>query len=757
MHKTLKNMTARLALSSVLGLAAASVLAADQEPRPEMADGTAYQPSEPKARGAEYKLTSGSHNHRTMWGWRIVRPDGTGLAFGGIASWTTQEINGQLQRSDDPCVRTQVRRDGKWVYIHEDLRKKNALQPLHTGILNLREPLKRITAKARHIFFEGREEAAEKASLEKEVAPQIAEFLGKFKVLRAELARAGAGDPYASGQAARALAHFDRVPRMLEGLGTRTSHDSLLSLRQARVNLEQAAEFLDAEPPARALSMLAFDQKSGLFALFGGDHLDYLMNDLWVFDPRAERWMQRHPKLAPEPRGDHVLKSDGQGRLILRGGYLYNTAPRPQGWASSPYVHTGTEEWTYDLATDAWSGSSAASLETAGARHYRNGGHLPEYFTADPRPDAVAHEKILAALPANTWVDLKPPLKFAGNRDWGTLGYDAERDMIYFYNGGHSAYAGTDVAHYHLATNRWDQLVEVEYPLNYIGASGSSAPGWSFNRRPWVTNHLWNSYRYHPGMKRLIVAGRYTSSCFPKGMGNPDVNLYLYDPEIGDWEKRAPSNVEMSCMGAQLLYVPGFGMIEWDRWLLDDQKLEWKKLEPKGKLPGSGIDFSGFVNDPKRNRVLYFSGGTYQGTPYSGEVFAMAVPSLEVTSFKPEGAEHFKALYAGRENSLGTWILREVIYHPGADMFIFSSNLPGGYTAALDIAKNRWVGLKLPGPHPWGLSSAMAYDAKRDLIYSVGTRAEVSALRLDLKTLEIKTMAEIAAEAPKHLPPAKQK
>jgi hypothetical protein len=387
-------------------------------------------------------------------------------------------------------------------------------------------------------------------------------------------------------------------------------------------------------------------------------------------------------------------------------------------------------------------------------RGYRTGGHLPEHFTAGERPDAAAYGKVLAALPANTWVDLKPSPKFAGNRDWGTLGWDAERDMIYFYNGGHSAYGGTDVAHYHLATGRWDQPVEVEYPLMYIGASGSSVPGWSFNRRPWVTNHLWNSYRYHPGLKRLVVAGRYTSVCWPKGWGNPDVNLYLYDPDLADWEKRAPSNVELSCMGAGVLHVPGLGMIEAGRWLLDDAKLEWKPLGAKGKLPGAGGDFAGFTYDPKRNRVLYFSGGEYNGKPYSGEVLALAVPSLEVTSFKPDGSEHIKGLYAGKENCLGTWILREVVYHPGLDMFIFSSNLPGGYSAALDVKGNRWVGLNLPGPHPYGLSSAMAYDPKRDLIYSVGTRADVSALRIDPKTLEVKTLAEIVAEAPK---PAEKK
>ncbi|HOX05680.1 MAG TPA: hypothetical protein PK280_04685 [Planctomycetota bacterium] len=715
----------------------------------EMIERPDAKPPEPAKRGSDYKFNSGRLDARSMWGWRLELPDSSGLAFGGIATWTMQEMNGALVRSDDPAVRTQVRRDGKWVFIHEELRKKNPLQPHHDRLEGLVRPLKLVTGLARHIYFEGRDEAAEKAFVEKEIAPKAAELLGKLKDARAELAKAGASDDkYAAGQAAFALGFLDKVAPAVEGLGTRTSHEKLLALRLARVALEQAAEALDAEPPARALSMPAYDAKSGLFAIFGGDHLDYMTNDLWVFDPKAPRWMQRHPKSAPEPRADHTLTSDGQGRLTMRGGYLYQRTPRPQGWASNSYVHAGPGDWVYDLAADAWTGPADPPMLPPATRGYRDGGHLPEHFTAGERPDAAAHAKTLAALPANTWVDLKPSPKFAGNRDWGTLGWDAERDMIYFYNGGHSAYAGTDVAHYHLATGRWDQPVEVEYPLMYIGASGSSVPGWSFNRRPWVTNHLWNSYRYHPGLKRLVVAGRYTSPCWPKGWGNPDVNLYLYDPDLADWEKRVPNNVEMSCMGAQILHVPGLGMIEWGNWLLDDAKLEWKKLGAKGKLPGAGIDFCGFTNDPKRNRVLFFSGGEYSGKPYSGEVFAMAVPSLEVTSFKPEGSEHIKATYAGRENCLGTWVLREVVYHPGLDMFLFSSNLPGGYTAALDVKGNRWVGLKLPGPHPFGLSSAMAYDARRDLIYSVGTRADVSALRIDPKTVEIKTLAEIVAEAP---------
>ncbi len=749
--RTSVTLAALLVLASPSPAGEASAPAAPSGQKLEMIERPDGGPGEPGPRGEFYKFNCGNLNARAMWGWRLELADGRGLAFGGLATWTMQEINGALVRSDDPAVRTQVRRNGKWVHIHEELRKKNPLQPHHDRLAGLVRPLKLVTGLARHIYFEGRDEAAEKAFVEKEIAPKAAELAGQLKSARAELAKAGtAGDRYLAGQVARALAMLDTVPPAVEGLGARTNHEKLLALRQARVSLERAAEFLDAEPPPRALSMPAYDARTGLFAVFGGEHFDYLTNDLWVFDPGKELWQQRHPATpAPEPRADHRLTADGQGRLTLSGGYIYSRRPVPKGWnRHATYVHAGPDRWVYDLATDAWTAPGEAESAASGTRSYWAGGALPEHYTAGDRPDAAAYGKILAALPANTWVDLKPAPKFGGNRDWGTLGFDAERDMIYFYNGGHSAYGGTDVAHYHLATNRWDVPVEVEYPLHYIGASGCSVPGWSFNRRPWITNHTWNSQRYHPGLRRHVVAGRLTSPCFPKGMGNPDVNLYFYDPDLADWEKRTPNNVEMSCMGAHVLHVPGFGLIDWGRWLLDDGTLEWKKLAPGGKLPGSSMDFAGLAHDPARNRVLFFSGGNYDGTPYSGEVFAMAVPSLEVTAFKPAGSEHIGAV-STRANPRATWILREMIYHPGLDMFIFSSNLPGGYSAALDVKGNRWVGLKLPGPHPYGLSSAMAYDAKRDLIYSVGTRADVSALRIDPKTLEVKTLAEIVAEAPK--------
>ncbi|HOX08986.1 MAG TPA: hypothetical protein PK280_21500, partial [Planctomycetota bacterium] len=535
---------------------------------------------------------------------------------------------------------------------------------------------------------------------------------------------------------------IDKIPPALEGLGARTTPEKLAALRAARPALELAADLLDCEPPGRALSMPAWDAKAGLFVVFGGDHCDYLSNELWTFDPKETVWRQRHPKSPPEPRGDHVFESAGDGKFRMLGGYVYHR-PTP-GWDSYVWVHAGPGEWVYDLAADSWTAPAGAQAAAGDERFYRPGGGGPDNYTAGPRPDAAEFGKTLAALPTNTWVDLKPPKRPWG-RDWGTMALDPDRDMIYWYSGGHCVYSGADAVHFHLATGRWDQLVETEHGPGYMGGS-ESLPGQTFQRRAWICGHSWNSYGYNPEMKRMIVNGR-------QGLNNQhhDPYTYCYDPDLGDWERRGRTGRAFDVYGTQVRFVPGLGMITWagaDLWKLDDKTLDWARLAVKGKINGPRCDFSGLVYDPVRKRELLFSGGDYNGTPFSGEIFAVAAPSLEATSFKPEGSEHIKALYAGKENSLSVMVLREIAHHPGMDIFLMASKLPGGYMLALDGKANRWVGLKLPGPYSWSVGSGgLAYDAKRDLFFALGANGEASALRLDPKTVEVKTLAELTAGA----------
>ena len=320
--------------------------AGKSEPAAEYMGDPKYQPAQPDKRGKERRPPGGIGNAEKfpiIWGWRLETPEGKGLAFGGMSI-----------RTEDPRPETQVKRDGKWTPIHEELRKNNPLQAEHDQLAAMRMPLKRITALARHSYLEGSTVDAEKAFLDKEVAPIVAEFPGKLKEIRTSLAKAAGDDAYAVAQIAFAQGHLDKVLPAVEGLGSSVSSEKLAALRLARIHLEQAAEALDAAPPARALSMLAYDAQTGLFAIFGGDHLDYLTNDLWVFDPKAQKWRQRHPKNAPEPRAEHFLTSSGPGKLSMRGGYVYGR--KNPGWDSSTYVNAGPEEWTYDLAADIWSG-----------------------------------------------------------------------------------------------------------------------------------------------------------------------------------------------------------------------------------------------------------------------------------------------------------------------------------------------------------------------------------------------------------------
>jgi hypothetical protein len=728
-----------LAGVALLLLASSAARISAGEARATFIENPKYRPLAPRQRGKTYRPPGGpeiARKNPIIWAWRLELADGSGLAFGGYSI-----------RTDDPKAHTRVKRGGKWVDVHQELRRKNPLQKHCDELRKLRRPLHRVTSLARHIYLEGVDAGKERDFLARKVTPGVKDLLARLGTTVTALRAQGGLDAVGAGQQKRALARLQKVIPALRALGTSGSHQKFVALRGARIELERAADLLDAEPPARALSMVAYDTKTGLYAVYGGDHLDYLSNDIWTFDPKALRWRQRHPRSGPEPRANHFLVGDGKGRLKMLGGYIYHPGKRIRGWESFHYLHAGPGEWVYDLLTDTWRGPAGSQPSSADVRTYRTGGCLPDHFTAGPRPNAAAHEGVLKSLPKNTWVDLKPSKRFGGGRDWGTAAMDPDRDMIYLYSGGHCVYSGADVLHYHLGTNRWDQPVETELPPGYNGA-GESVPGWTFNRRAWITGHTWNGYGYHPGLKRLIVNGR-------QGLLNQhlDPHTYVYDPDLGDWEKRGRTTKAFDIYGTQVRHAPGLGMITWygrDVWRMNDKTLDWKKLPVKGKLPGSRVDFCGLVYESKRKRVLFFSGGTYQGKPYSGEVFALAIPSLQATSFKPAGSEHIKALYAGKENTLGTWILREVVYHPGADLFIFSSNVRGGYTVALDPKKNRWVGVKLPGKPPWGLSSGMLYDAKRDLIYSVNHRARVSALRLDPKTLVIKPLAEVVAEIKKN-------
>ena len=636
----------------------------------------------PQDKPKPYRLPPTDLKQRVIWGSTCEVPDGPSLAFGG-----------QDQQAEDGNPHTRVKVDGQWTSILKELREASPLDTLREHCRWACSEQKGIEAVERAAFFNG-ESVPDGTAKRITKVKEVLEFL--HEQLRIQ------GMDYEKKQAHSAAAH----------------------LKPSSIDLEMAVEFLDAEPAPRALSPIAYDAKTKLFVVFGGDHLDYLTNDTWVFDPEKRRWSQRHPPEAPAPRANHTLKATGDGKVVLSGGYTYTSST---DYVGGQYRDHGDGEWTYDVDSDQWTGpAKGISPET---RVYRTGRLHPDFYRAGPRPERKPFAEWLEKVPSNTWTLTKPPLLPALNRDWGTAVLDPDRDLILRWSGGHSAHGGTDVLQYHLATNRWELPNPVEFPLGQLYSNTEYPEGVNFNRRPWVTGHTYQNYGYDPNLKKMLFTGR-KSQC------------YVYDPSLGDWTGRFAKPKGMiydSCFYTLTLTFTPQGLVCWthDGMLFRCQESEWRPIELKGKLPGSVVDNSTLIHDSKRDRLLFARKSYGDKAEYEGVLYAVDLKGGEVSTLAS----------AGKEKAGAIPYLCQLRYDPTNDLVLGGCTLPPDAegirrTPAYDCASDRWVSLKIGGDDPSGkkgrnVSLGMMYDAKRKLFWAVDTNSNVYVLRLDLASADL--------------------
>jgi hypothetical protein len=637
----------------------------------------AIAPQQEKPRS--YRLPSTDLKLRVIWGSICEVPDGPSLAFGG-----------QDQKGDDGNPHTRIKIEGEWTSIHAELEAASPLQLLHHTCRSLRRVHAYAAARERFEFFEGRPATGETIDL---------------KPLRADLAGASGLPEYEQDHVRRAL---ERVkPNMID--------------------LERATELLDVEPPPRALSPIVYDRTSKLFVLFGGDHLDYLTNDTWVFDPEKRRWFQRHPKQAPAPRANHALKAV-DGRVTLTGGYTYTSST---DYVGGQYRDHGDGEWIYDVAKNEWTGAGKPSEPEQ--RVYRTGRLHPDFYRQGPKPDAAAFKMWLDGVPANTWTATKPPQLPALNRDWGTAVLDPDRNLILRWSGGHSAHGGSDVLQYHLATNRWELTMPVEFPLGQLYTNTEYPDGWNFNHRPWITGHTYQSYGYDPNQKRMLFTGRRD-------------HCYVWNPDLGDWEGRMVKPKGMTygdCFYTLTITSTPGGLVCWTQEGKLFRYKEWKWLElplKGGKLAGSVVDNSTIVHDSKRDRLLFARKSYGDQSQYDGVLQVVDLKSGEVSAVAPDG----------KEKAGGISYLCQLRYDSTNDLVLGGCTLPPDgdglrRTPAYDCAGNRWVSLQIGGDDPSGkkgrnVSLGLMYDAARKLFWAVDTNSNVYVLRLDVATADLRPL-----------------
>lgn len=525
----------------------------------------------------------------------------------------------------------------------------------------------------------------------------------------------------------------------------------------------------DKQPPARANSRLAYDPVTRKVVLFGGDRLNELVADTWVFDTAAGTWEERRPTVSPTPRAGHALLWLPKARkLLLLGGYTYTSTTE---YVAPLYRPLPLEAWTFDAAADKWElvgrwsrpadgpvgpanvflsaavdendtvlaldaqnrawtcridaskpdpAAAVAFGATPGATVRRTGSHDPAWYVEGvPAADPAAVAADLVALPANRWVVRATPKRPLMNMDWGSAVFDTRRDKIVRFSGGHSAYSGTAPQVYDVATDRYSIPFAPEYPAEYVYSNDQVSGEWSFRGNPWMTGHTYKSTGYDPILSAFVFA--------------PHDYTYFFDPDAKAWSRTVAKNPYRPNFYTVTVCATPAGAVVWadDRttgkaglWRLDAARA-WQPLPLHGELPAKSADQHGLAHDTKRDRLLFFS----DTGPKKGNVAAYDVKTGEAKWLDPAG--------------MGAALVhcRETAYLPDLDWVLIGGRVrdeTGGWRwLAYDCAANAWVSIDLAGDDPVGRAGAfnnsmgLMYDPARKLVWAVGQHSHVHALRLD--------------------------
>ena len=525
----------------------------------------------------------------------------------------------------------------------------------------------------------------------------------------------------------------------------------------------------EAQPPQRAHSQLAYDPVAKKAVLFGGDQLDALLADTWLFDSAKKEWTQAKPPSSPSPRAGHALLWLPQAKqILLLGGFGYASGT---GYMGGFYARKPLEAWLYDTKANEWrflkrwgkeapqgpangvlraavndkdevlvlaqdgstwrwkvdaakpEGKASAGVKP-GTTERRKGPYAPAWFKEGvPAPEPKKVAALLEDLPPNTWVEIPSPKRPAPNMDWGSAVYDASRGLILRFSGGHSAYSGTAPIVYGTASARWSLPFAPEVPLEFHASNDQVRGEWSFKGNPWMTGHTYKATGYDPFSRTLVFA--------------PKEFTYFFDPEKGKWSRSAKRNpFRPDCYTLTLCTTPD-GLVAWgDRrgggeglWRLSKER-EWQSLPLKGRLHDKSADRHGMAYDSKRGRLLLFS--------------ALGRDKGDVLAYDPKSGAVKRLEAKGRAKAALS--SRETVYLPDADAVLVGARLEGRWLL-YDCAANEWKTLKLAGNDPirrgaFNNSMGLMFDPKRKLVWAVGQNSQVYALRLDLSKAEVEGLGK---------------
>jgi hypothetical protein len=540
------------------------------------------------------------------------------------------------------------------------------------------------------------------------------------------------------------------------------------NLLPALAGAERAIFELAVTPEPRMSSRLVYDSKNKLIVCYGGDGQCRSWDDTWVYHCQGRWWERRRPSVRPPAMESRALAFDARNGLVV-----FLQAKRWNGRNERLWIYDVGGNWwkRLDIARPAgafWleydpnSGCLVAldhDMRKAWALRLEPGlaKVLPVTARAeDSCPQAAPTGKYVLrdaatlgdikkwkaeqdawskSVAANTWV--KVPTRGSGRPNWGrtwsSIVLDPDRRQIYYRDGGHGSYHGSDTDHYDIPTGRWfrsDHRYVPPWPMgSYFGW------GRSFSYAPWAVHTYKYNLFMNPLRKRLQRVLGQSGLMAGAGPGS----LLEYDPDTGRWA-RGFQSLEGATGGAfgGGVVVPGLSnsmlsINNFSRYGVKDgsaaliTKDGAKEMKNLGRLPRAYNDhnFCWFF-DSKRKRAMFYGGGMKKGKGKPPELYALDVTAANSKWQKLE-------LKPGKEGKAGNGLphyTREIVYVPKHDRFLMIGGLVGyGYKGPpiiweLDVKAGTWRKLKLKAaggkpPKHGGVSIGLQYDPVTDLVFYI--------------------------------------
>ena len=645
-------------------------------------------------------------------------------------------------------------KDGKW-------RKQELGSALVNGLrdkgqaLRIRARNLAGAARARYYLAETSEEA--KVKLDETAAALVKDATALAEEIRTASGKAEGYAKLQTGWAAEALAAVLAGLKRVQGLlAANVTAETIAAADAVREDCGSVAGSLAACPPKRAHARMVYDEKNQKIVLFGGDTLDRLLADTWVYDPAARRWEQRRPKRSPPPGRCKLVYLPRCGKVLLVGAGLWTYDVKEDRWQrlaeASPVP---SDDWLFPnpaavngddvvvgLFKDAKSGLAAyaARLDTArtdpegtakgvapGTASFNSEAtENPQWFEKNaPPPDPAAEEEWFKKLPANTWTLRESPnwpkIEYRRSRCWGTCAIDTGRGQLLHFGGGHGTYDGNDVLHYSIRANRFFIGHRPEHTLNFA-PNGIGIPACkSYQGRPYMSCHTYHAYTYDSALRKMVFFGTKTED-----------KVFTYDPLAGDWDLTLGAPFSQNGFNVnrwmfKCAPTPK-GAVVWTAeeglWRVNAAGMTCEKLP--FQVGGVSWDSPGLVYDSKRDRLLLFS------DEYKGGLLACALQGGGAKLLAP----------AGKGNAL-----REIAYLPECDAVLMAARPAPSPDDKLrwllyDCEKNAWLAVHLPGNDLLGKetfnnSLGLMSDPVRKLVWAMDILSRPHVLRLDLKSADV--------------------